>query len=261
MHPLFFGTHKKQLFGVYHPPATPGSTDDAVLLCAPIANEYIYTHRALKQFAARLANAGFHTFRFDYYATGDSAGEETMGEPAQWVQDIFAAAEELRAISGCRRVDVVGLRLGATLAMQAMADGLQASRLVIWDPVVNGRNWLRELSQIHKELLSNSAHSPGIREPFADDLVGFVFPATMQEAINQLDMTKLASQYEANTIMLTSQESTEYDVLKAAFSEYGGSLVYRYIPDAGHWLTRDMTKAIIPFHIPQAIITTLKQRN
>ena len=48
-----------------------------------------------------------HRLRFDYTATGDSAGDDAEGDLASWQQNILSAAEEL-----------IGLRLGATLAAQ-----------------------------------------------------------------------------------------------------------------------------------------------
>ncbi len=75
MKPLFFGNPERPLFGVYHPPrGTASQPPRAVLICAPLGQEYIRTHWTLRLFAKQLNRKGIHVFRMDYEGTGDSAG-------------------------------------------------------------------------------------------------------------------------------------------------------------------------------------------
>jgi len=122
-----------------------------VVLCAPHMHEAMWTHRGMRHLADDLAAAGLPVLRFDYYGTGDSAGDG--GEP-DFVQcavhGVAAAAARLRALTGVENVVLCGLRLGATLAVlaaEAMAaePGQAPAALVLMSPVVNGRAYLREL--------------------------------------------------------------------------------------------------------------------
>lgn len=81
MEPFYFGTPDEPLFGIYHPPVSEPVRDVGVLLCYPIGHEYIVSHRFYRQLSIRLAEAGFHVLRFDYYASGDSGGECELGSP------------------------------------------------------------------------------------------------------------------------------------------------------------------------------------
>ena len=68
-----------------------------------------------------------------------------------WVGDVASAADRLRTASGVARITVVGLRLGAALAVLASARGeLRPRHLVLWDPVVDGAAYLRELIAQHR---------------------------------------------------------------------------------------------------------------
>ena len=72
------------------------------VLCAPWGQEYMRTHRALRQLATQLDRAGIHVFRFDYFGTGDSSGDSDAGTPLRWIEDIRSAADEPRGASPAR---------------------------------------------------------------------------------------------------------------------------------------------------------------
>ena len=83
--------------------------------------EGLRAQRAIKQLASMLAKGGLHVLRFDYFGTGDSAGGCGEGSVAQWLSDIFTAAEELSDTAGVKEISLAGLRFGGTLATMAAA--------------------------------------------------------------------------------------------------------------------------------------------
>ena len=95
MQPVSFGTSDRQLLGIYYPPEGEQPRDAAVLLCGPAPQEYMLTYWATRKLATLLARHGFPVMRFDYFGTGDSAGETEEGRPRLWVEDVGAAAREL----------------------------------------------------------------------------------------------------------------------------------------------------------------------
>jgi pimeloyl-ACP methyl ester carboxylesterase len=143
MSAFFFGSAASPLFGLHHSPRS--ESVGAVLLCSPWGREYQYAHHAVRVLAKRLADRGFDVLRFDYGGTGDSWGETTDGRVSVWLDDIATAAEELRALSGRHEIHLVGLRLGALLAASAAARGAGFGRLVLWDPLVSGDEWVGSL--------------------------------------------------------------------------------------------------------------------
>lgn len=152
MNPFFFGTRQRRLFGVYSPArasasgAVGSSRTRAVVLCAPWGQEYLRAHRAIKQLATLLNQAGVHVLRFDWFGTGDSAGEMLDASLAGWQADLETAIDELKDTTDAARVGLVGLRLGGTLAACVAARRPKdVDSLVLWDPVVSGEAYLKEL--------------------------------------------------------------------------------------------------------------------
>jgi uncharacterized protein len=134
--PFYFGVPGKALFGCLHLPHPNGGRDCGVVICQPVGHDYINSHRALCQLALRLADAGFPVLRFDYYGCGDSRGEDTDGDIPEWLLNISQAILETKQRIGISNICLIGLRLGASLAMLKASKSNRTATLVLWDPVV-----------------------------------------------------------------------------------------------------------------------------
>jgi pimeloyl-ACP methyl ester carboxylesterase len=146
MTPFFFGGGRRRLFGIYEPAVVTSARKRAAVLCYPWGAEYVHAHRAVRQLAVRLSAAGIDTLRFDFFGTGDSAGEMVDADLAGWETDIELAMEELRDIVGSERMTLIGLRLGATLAARVAARrSRDVDTLVLWDPIMSGADYLASL--------------------------------------------------------------------------------------------------------------------
>lgn len=141
---IFFGRDQAQVFACYHPPL---GADGGVLtvVCPPLFTEYNRTHWALRDVAGLLAAAGQHVLRFDYRGTGDSSGELEDQIVGDWTQDIADTIAEGREIADCAKVRVLAVRAGALLACEAVGSSADVDRIVLWDPVLDGRAYLDEL--------------------------------------------------------------------------------------------------------------------
>lgn len=159
MNPFFFGSADHSLFGIFQPAQgeTPGRA--GVLLCNPYGQEAIRVHRIYRVLADRLVRAGAHVLRFDYYATGDSAGEDAQGDLDDWAGDVIAAHEALVRRSRASRVVWIGARLGATLAIEASAT-CKPDLLVLWEPILDGVAYLHDLAEATREALETSYDVP-----------------------------------------------------------------------------------------------------
>jgi amino acid adenylation domain-containing protein len=185
---LFFGPGQS-LFGVYFPAPKPGDT--AVLVCPPVGTEYVRAHFVLRKLATTLARQGVPVLRFDYFGTGDSLGENLEADCARWKRDIADAARELVKRSGAKRVVAVGVRLGGTLLVDCAAQ-LGLSRVVLWDPVLSGAEYLDDLRHRH------AAYMKGVRylRPFGapapvaagEELLGFAYSPRTLEEISKLSL-------------------------------------------------------------------------
>src|SRR5580692_3390516 len=99
--PLYFGSGTYSLFGWLHQSAPEVHTSLGLVICNPFGYESLCAHRSIRIFAEAAAASGVPTLRFDYTGTGDSEDlRPSDNELEQWVQDVVAAADELRQRTG-----------------------------------------------------------------------------------------------------------------------------------------------------------------
>jgi pimeloyl-ACP methyl ester carboxylesterase len=141
-------------------------------------------HWNFRRLARLLCEAGFHVLRFDYYATGDSAGPSSEGTLEQWRQDIRSAVSEVADLSGVSRLSAVGFRLGAAILMDV---DVRLRSLVLWEPVVDGPDYVASLRVMHEELFSYCVHPPRLpRNGLLLELAGHPFPPALQRGIESV---------------------------------------------------------------------------
>lgn len=146
--PHYFGVNN-ELFGLYHSAAVP--ITKAVLLCPPLGQDMVRCHRLYRLLAQALAADGLAALRFDYYGSGDSAGNSVDVDWPNCIANTVAAADKLRALSGCGRVVAFGARLGGSIALSAAA-GARFGGLVMWDPVLDGAAHVARLDELQTAL-------------------------------------------------------------------------------------------------------------
>lgn len=256
MNVFHFGTGARRLFGIYAPGRGEGRTARAAVLCAPWGQEYLRSHRSMRQLGVQLGTAGFHTLRFDYFGTGDSAGEMTEATVAGWEDDLSQAIDELRDSSGAERVSLVGLRLGGTLAARVAVQRPREVRdLVLWDPVVSGRDFVDEL---HTPI---GGVTPRRRDPASGGGVeanGFPLTEAMEAELAALDLVPLTESLPARTLVVTSAprelETPAQRALRVALAEHPYALEVESLESEPAWLEHGNSgAATIPVAVLQRI--------
>jgi pimeloyl-ACP methyl ester carboxylesterase len=167
-----------------------------------------------------LAQEGHHVLRFDYFGTGDSAGRVEEGSLSAWVEDIQQAALELREISGARQLSILGKRLGGALAIKACRAGLDAKRLVLWDPVVKGRDYVSELEMWDTRrnlLLLHAERRGGGRS----ELLGYPFPWVQRRELDELDVLNALPGTVKKVAIFASSTQPAFQALHDAYAKAG----------------------------------------
>jgi pimeloyl-ACP methyl ester carboxylesterase len=222
-----FGNSREALFGFYHP-AKGKTRDVGVLLCGPAPQEYMRTHWAFRKLAELLARAGFHVFRFDYYGTGDSAGDTSSGSLATWRANIATAAQELRDVASVQRVVAVGFRLGALLAASSPVN---FSQLVLWEPVVHGERYMMELESVQRALLRQNPAPPWKSGERPAELLGFAFPRALEAEVRALDLTRTPAPKAARVTVMVSEASGPFQQLVRGWSASGLKVALKEVRD------------------------------
>jgi len=217
MTPFFFGSGERRLFGIYEPAAFGGAGGGtrAAVLCPPWGDEYVFAHRALRRLSLRLSAAGLHTLRFDFFGTGDSAGDMTDADLAGWEADTELAIEELRDIAGAARIALIGLRLGATIAARvASRRGPDVDALVLWDPIISGEDYPQGVA-VH----------------------AFPLNETMRREIRSIQLGPLLAAPATRSLLAITDRRPPYASLPAVpVQPGGGSLAIEVIADVQPWL-------------------------
>lgn len=185
--PIQFGA--QSLFGFYHPPVTP-TPRGAVLLCAPIGQDQIRSHRVYRQLAHTIADLGYAALRFDCYGTGDSPGDALDINWDTCVANAVEAAAALRERSGSRDVIGYGARLGGNIALDATVPAALA-QLVLWEPVLDGAAYVHELDDWQDQLWRDPDRYSHRRQASdaAGQWLGFPVSPTLRAQVSALRPT------------------------------------------------------------------------
>lgn len=259
MSPFYFGTSHRKLFGVYTPARTGGPNAGAIVLCHPWGPEYLYAHRSMRQLASMLNTAGFHTLRFDYFGTGDSAGDMMQADLRGWEEDIEMAIDELKDMTGAFRVALVGLRLGAILAARVAAKrGREVEALALWDPMVSGNEYLLELLRsassrpIEKAQLTVEVAETGR----AHEIRGFPLTEAMARELRPIDLSLLVPRLPERTLCVFSDAGHSHDALDSLLAAgTQRALTIAKVASPPAWLEDGHSgAALIPVKVLQRIV-------
>lgn len=257
MKPLHFGTSSRLLLGMLHPAEAPARRT-GVILCNPLGQEAIRAHRAYRQLALALARARFPGLRFDYFGTGDSAGDPDEGTVEQWIEDIGTAADELKDTAGVTRVSLVGLRLGGTLALLAARARRDVDTVVLWDPVVSGGDYLEELRVTHAEYLDREMSHAGMDARMAapGEVLGFPVRGALARGIRGVELLRApAPRVAAKIALVVSRDG--FEPLRDHLAATSGAVGWRQVVAPGWNSDEAMNAAVVPSDILQAIVAAL----
>lgn len=254
MNPMHFGASERPLFGIHHPPTGRGARDLGVVLCYPLGVEYMRAHRAFRQLATLLARAGMHVFRFDYYGTGDSAGDWDEGSLEGWRDDVGRAITELQEMTGVPAVSLVGLRLGGTLALmaadRAAAETFSIERVILWDPVVSGAEYL-------DGLLGTDIGTRFWDERERIGARGYPMTRRLHDELMDLSLeADVASEGPGARIVLSGPDPSA-DRLAKTLESRGRLEGTEVVPSRGSWVEGDAFGSVL---LPQGIIGRIVER-
>ena len=252
--PLYFGPSDGPLFGCYHEPPAGHRRKCAVLICQPVGHEYVNCHRALRQLAVRLAEAGFPVLRFDYYGCGDSAGVSEEGGISRWLEDISTAILDLRQRTGLAQTCVVGLRLGGALSTIIGSQRGDVESLVLWDPVVNGKSYLEKLLSLQKEMLRFRPKPKRKQAQDHIDVLGFPLSRFLRSELEKIDLLTVAEKPAKNILLIQSDEADDQCSLHGRLSRTEARLESQRLEAPQIWLPTADGSLLVPSQVLQSVV-------
>jgi pimeloyl-ACP methyl ester carboxylesterase len=208
----------------------------------------------MRHLAALLAGSGFDVFTFDYFGTGDSAGEFAEADLQDWSSDIEVAMRELRDISSQTRVSIIGLRLGATLAATIFSKPRKdVEALVLWDPIVSGARYVEYLHEVSRPHRRRPAEAGG-----GFEVQGFPLTEAMENAMRALDLALMVPALPAQTLVIRSEPGTPKGEFERALQSHpAGPLSIRCIPALPAWQEEGFGPGAVPVPLLKSIVEWL----
>jgi len=209
-------------FGWFH----PGGRARGVVLCGPVGEEADYVHGAWRELAEQLARGGLSTLRFDYPGLGASLDlAQRRDASTAWVESIKSAIDWLKTEAAIDDVAVVGMRLGAGLALRCARETGGVSRLVLIAPVVSGAAFQRELALT--AMLSSAADSSANER--ARSVAASVFTAEQTFDVGNLRFSQ-DGQNPARQVLILSTASGDPCALGARLAALGAEVTQEAFP-------------------------------
>lgn len=211
--PFFFeSTDGARLFGVWRAATQAGNI--VWVICPPFAEEEKSAHRTLVEICEALRGRGQSSLFFAYRGTGDSSGDFSEATLSQWCADILAACAEAQRRAPAQRLGLLGLRLGASLAVEVAVDA-GANHLILMEPILSGRQFigamskrksLRAMMTQHEAGQSNEAESvqstPAVDESTIEDFDGWGIGQELRAELESLDLSTRASRLSIPALIL-----------------------------------------------------------
>ncbi|MDD5276197.1 MAG: hydrolase 2, exosortase A system-associated [Methylovulum sp.] len=168
LEPFFIQGEKGRLFCLFSPPKDKQSE---VLLFLPSFAEELNRCRVMVAMQARIfAEKGVGCLLLDYYGTGDSEGDFSETHWKQWLQDAETSYAWLKQ-QGYEKIGLWGVRLGGLLAVElAGARPDRFSRLLLWQPVLDGKAFFTQFLRIRLAMLMDRGEPKETTQQMRDQL-------------------------------------------------------------------------------------------
>jgi len=185
-------------------------------------------HWAFRRLSGLLAREGFHVMRFDWSGTGDSWGSTSDGTVSRWLDDVSLAERELRDASGAASITLIGLRLGAAMGALACARGMSVDHLVLWEPVVDGSTYIKELEMLDARENTRLLHRVA---QGGDEIAGYLFPRELRSAIARIDLCSAPPRAPKRITIVAGTVREDHCRYRDTLLRAGLNVVYEHVPE------------------------------
>lgn len=260
--PFHFGDGERTLYGVYHEPAKRIARASAVLLLNPFGEEAIRAFRMYKVLAEALSAANLPVLRFDYYGTGDSAGDCAEAGFAGMCADAAVALDELADLAKARHLAMVGLGLGGAVALRAGRESKRSFRdVVLWDPVASGTDYLAGLREAHVSYLAFALARPAesVRSELTrsgeikGEAMGFALSPTLFGELDDLDIARMDWPAIETVHLVSSQTGPDRNALIGALEAKNPNLA----PIDSGGFAWNCDEALNAYTVPRGVIDAI----
>jgi exosortase A-associated hydrolase 2 len=225
----FLNTDSDFLYVVVHEPQSDVCGN--IVFCNPIFEERKSSHRTMVETALFLSEKGYRVLRFDYRGCGDSSGYFEDFSINHWLKDIEAVLARVRSSNMDVPTGLLGLRFGATLALQSAVLN-NADYVILWEPVVNGMKYIQEeLKRTQVKEMMTWGQSVTTRENMLSqiqteghfDLSGYNLSRQLFDDLCRMSLQEFIARFDGNLLLISISPlksfESRYPELSAIFNE------------------------------------------
>lgn len=145
---FFLDGARGQRFCLLHTPAISQPVLGHVVYVHPFAEEMNATRHMAGVQARAMAQAGFAVLQMDLMGCGDSSGHFEEASWDAWVADVALARRWMLEQRWPGVAWLWGLRAGCLLAAQACRQDTRPAKLLLWQPVLSGKQHLHQFLRL-----------------------------------------------------------------------------------------------------------------
>ncbi|GAB3461205.1 hydrolase 2, exosortase A system-associated [Massilia terrae] len=245
--PFFLEGGAGPRFCLFHRPA--GACRGALVYIHPLAEEMNRTRRMAALASRALAAGGIAVLQVDLHGCGDSGGDFGDASWDSWKADVALAHGWLRTRLDCP-VGLWGLRLGALLALDC-ARGTRADRLLLWQPVTKGSNYLTQVLRLRLagELLQDGgskADTAALKAALLGgaplDVAGYTLSPALALPVDALDASVLVPPCPVHWFEVAGTLSPAATRTIDGWRAAGASVQAHIAPGQQFWATPEITE-------------------
>lgn len=238
-----------KLFFWHHIPANNDNKTVAIIV-GPVGPEYMHCFRSIKLLSDSIAEAGFHTIRYDPIGMGNSSGSlEDENIWSKWRDTPKALFQHLKEQHNVDNAVLIGLRSGCLIVSECLHD-FPVEAAVFWYPYTRGAAYIRDIELLDSMLYENSKIKKG------QTLNGGGYPVTQQlkESISKVNLFNQDYTSLTNSLLIMSKEITSKSRLQGILVKQGVTNTTKYLEGLDA-----MTKQVAISKIPYSNIECIKE--
>jgi exosortase A-associated hydrolase 2 len=173
-----------------------------MVMCHPLFEERKSAHRVMVDAARTFAANGCAVLRFDYRGCGDSTGDFEAFSCPDWNEDITCAVSFMTGQTGVIKLGLLGLRWGASLAVEAARTIKSVEFAVLWEPILNGRIYfdqelrrklVREMVTFGQNRMTRATLLKDLTDGQSIDLDGYAVTSRLFRDLISIELSKSAA--------------------------------------------------------------------
>ena len=212
----FLTINERQIYCNIYIPLKRTEENRGIILCKPIWGERIRTHRIFTNLSRLLADHGFHVITCDYYGDGNSLGDTLDLSFDGMVNDINNLFTYFKNNYSSISYSLVGLRIGATVAMAAAPFIKPVEKIILIEPILSLTDYLKEglranlTSQMtaYKKIIKNrDLLIEDIKNGIPVNMDGFMIGKKLWQSFEKVDPQQLSQNINSKVILFSIVES------------------------------------------------------